>query len=72
MSLVRTESDRRCTNVSEEGVRCITRLCYLNPGPECFAHTRKRENDANERRRMEAVAYEQLMKQLGEGERIAA
>lgn len=71
MSVVYHASDRRCSH-EENGVRCITRLCYLNPGPECFAHTRKREDAAHERRQMEAIAYEQLMKQLGEGERIAA
>jgi hypothetical protein len=32
-------SERRCTHV-EDGVRCITRLCYANPGPDCFIHQR--------------------------------
>jgi hypothetical protein len=30
-------SQRRCTHV-EDGVRCITRLCFANPGPDCFIH----------------------------------
>jgi hypothetical protein len=33
-------SDRRCTHVDENGVRCITRLCFANPGPDCFIHQR--------------------------------
>lgn len=31
-------SNRRCTHVDQNGVRCITRLCFANPGPDCFAH----------------------------------
>jgi len=31
-------SSRRCTHIDEDGVRCITRLCFANPGPDCFAH----------------------------------
>jgi len=31
-------SSRRCTHVDVNGVRCITRLCMANPGPDCFAH----------------------------------
>lgn len=31
-------SNRRCQHVDENGVRCITRLCFANPGPDCFAH----------------------------------
>lgn len=30
-------SSRRCTHVAD-GVRCITRLCFANPGPDCFIH----------------------------------
>jgi hypothetical protein len=31
-------SSRRCTHVDVDGVRCITRLCFANPGPDCFIH----------------------------------
>lgn len=31
-------SNRRCTHIDENGVRCITRLCFSNPGPDCFIH----------------------------------
>lgn len=31
-------SSRRCTHVDADGVRCITRLCFANPGPDCFIH----------------------------------
>jgi hypothetical protein len=60
-------NERRCTHVSDEGVRCITRLCYLNPGPECFVH-------AEQRRRPRDVTdpgeVERLMRQREE--RISA
>jgi hypothetical protein len=39
MSVARHEHDRQCRHVDEDtGERCITRLCYVNPGPYCFAH----------------------------------
>jgi len=31
-------SNRRCQHTGSDGVRCITRLCFANPGPDCFAH----------------------------------
>jgi hypothetical protein len=41
MSLANPDS-RRCTHISPDGVRCITRLCHLNPGPDCYVHAWRR------------------------------
>jgi hypothetical protein len=65
-------SERRCTHVDGSGVRCITRLCYLNLGPECYVHSRRpapapRRADQEQAAREE---FERLMRQ--QEQRISA
>jgi hypothetical protein len=65
-------SQRRCTHVSPTGVPCITRLCELNPGPDCYVHSR-RVRPAPPRPDQEQAAreeFERLMRQ--QEERISA
>lgn len=62
-------SNRRCAHVDHDGVRCITRLCYLNPGPDCYVHAEARRDRA---RRPSPFEVERIMRQDGERERISA
>lgn len=65
-------SSRRCTHTSPEGVRCITRLCELNLGPDCFVHSR-RARPIPPRADQEQAAreeFERLMRQ--QEERVSA
>jgi len=64
MSVTRHPEDRICARPG-----CITRLCVHNPGPRCYSHTKKA---AVSRVEMEQYAYQKLMAQLGQGERITA
>lgn len=41
-------SNRRCTHTATDGVRCITRLCFANPGPFCFVHQDETAKPAHE------------------------
>lgn len=74
MTVVRHPSARQCTHVDPTtGERCITLLCHANVGPECFAHDPQwLAKLRRQRERREAIAFEEIMKQLGQGERIAA
>jgi hypothetical protein len=67
--LSRSSCGRRCTHVDANGVRCITRLCYLNPGSECYVHAALRQEI---RQRPAVVEMERLMRQVDERDRISA
>lgn len=58
---------RRCAHVGHDGERCITRLCYLNPGPDCYVHA-----EARRARRQPPEDVARIMRQSGERERISA
>lgn len=73
MAVLRRAEDRRCTHVTPEGVRCITRLCYLNLGPDCYVHSTLRRPAPPPRADQEQAAreeFERLMRQ--QEERISA
>ena len=68
-------SSRRCTHVDPEGVRCITRLCFANPGPDCFIHQRELVMPSREvQERMALEHFDRLMKThpTPAGEQVAA